>query len=169
MNENNLILLCVNCLVFFFHWTRLCSFIANSGEIIQSSLTLVSSLWNVWKILLGLHAPECTSFWWGQSIKVSFLYLSHLKVFHVYVFPLLVMVTSPSGYLLSRPSMQFTMEKEAECQLDVPMTCTKYGFKTTFTGQYLNFPSYIKSDKKGIICCLQHKARHIPTDDQHYK
>ena len=70
-----------------------------------------------------------------------------------------------------RPSIQFTMEKESNNTLpflDALISQTEQGFKTsvhrkpTFTRQYLNFNSHHPySIKKGIVHCLQHRAKVI--------
>ena len=74
-----------------------------------------------------------------------------------------------------RPSIQFTMEKEQDNRLsflDVLITRTEQGFrssvyrKPTFTGLYLNFNSHHPYNvKKGIVRCLQHRAKVISSDD----
>ena len=68
-----------------------------------------------------------------------------------------------------RPSIQFTTEKESNNTLpflDFLISRTEEGFKIsvyrkpTFTGQYLNFNSHHPySIKKGIVRCLQHRAK----------
>ena len=73
-----------------------------------------------------------------------------------------------------RPSIQFTIEKEQDNKspfLNVLVTCTEQGFrssvyhKPTFTGQYLNFNSHHPyTVKKGIVRCLQHRAKTISSD-----
>ena len=73
-----------------------------------------------------------------------------------------------------RPSIQFTMEKEQVNKLpflDLLVTCTEQGFrssvyrKITFTEQYLNFNSHHSyTVKKGIVRCLQHRAKTISSD-----
>ena len=78
-----------------------------------------------------------------------------------------------------RPSIQFTMEKEQDNKLpflDVLVTRTEQGFrssvyrKSTFTGQYLNFNSHHPyMVKKGIVHCLQHRAKTISSDTDAYK
>ena len=78
-----------------------------------------------------------------------------------------------------RPSIQFTMEKEQDNKLpflDVLVTCTEQGFrssvycKLTFTGQYLNFNFHHPyTVKKGIVCCLQHRAKTISSDTDAYQ
>ena len=75
-----------------------------------------------------------------------------------------------------RPSIQFTMEKEQDNKLsflDVLITPTEHGFctsvyrKPTFTGHYLNFHSHHPYNvKKGIVCCLQHRAKAISSDEK---
>ena len=66
------------------------------------------------------------------------------------------------------------MEKEQNKRLlflDVLVTCTVQGFrssvnhKSTFTGRYLNFNSHHPYKvKKGIVHCLQHRAKTISSD-----
>ena len=66
------------------------------------------------------------------------------------------------------------MEKEQDNKLpflDVLVTRTEQGFrssvycKPTFTGQYLNFNSHHPyMVKKGIVCCLQHRAKTMSSD-----
>ena len=78
-----------------------------------------------------------------------------------------------------RISIQFTMEKEQDNKLpflDVLVTRTEQGFrssvyrKPTFTGQYLNFNSHHRySVKKGIVRCLQHRAKTISSDCDAYQ
>ena len=78
-----------------------------------------------------------------------------------------------------RPSIQFTMEKEQDNKLpflDVLVTRTEQGFrssvyrKPTFTGQYLNFNSHHPyTVKKGIVRCLQHRAKTLVTILMHIK
>ena len=78
-----------------------------------------------------------------------------------------------------RPSIQFTMEKEQDNKLpflDVLVTRTKQEFrssvyrKPTFTGQYLNFNSYHPyTVKKGIVRCLQHRAKTISSYTDAYQ
>ena len=78
-----------------------------------------------------------------------------------------------------RPSIQFTMEKEQDNKLsflDVLITHTEHGFctsvyhKPTFTGHYLNFHSHHPYNvKKGIVCCLQHRAKAISSDEVYQK
>ena len=73
-----------------------------------------------------------------------------------------------------RPSIQFTIEKEQDNKLpflDVLVTRTEQGFRSSmyckpiFTGQYLNFnPYHPYTVKKGIVCCLQHRAKTISSD-----
>ena len=74
------------------------------------------------------------------------------------------------------PSIQFTMEKEQDNKLpflDILVTRTKQGFRSssaTFTGQYLNFNSHHPyMVKKGIVCCLQHRAKTISSDTDAYQ
>ena len=77
------------------------------------------------------------------------------------------------------PSIQFTMEKEQDNKLpflDVLVTRTEQGFrssvyrKPTFTGQYLNFNSHHPyTVKKGIVRCLQHRAKTIISDTDAYQ
>ena len=71
------------------------------------------------------------------------------------------------------------MEKEQDNKLpflDVLITHTEQGFrsseyhKPTFTGQYLNFNSdHPYTVKKGIIRCLQHRAKTISSDTDAYQ
>ena len=78
-----------------------------------------------------------------------------------------------------QPSIQFMMEKEQDNKipfLDVLITHTEQGFrlsvyrKPTFTGQYLNFNSHhLYTVKKGIVCCLQHRAKTISSDTDAYQ
>ena len=78
-----------------------------------------------------------------------------------------------------RPSIPFTMEKEQDNKLpflDVLVTRTEQGFrssvyrKPTFTGQYLNFNSHHPyTVKKGIVRCLQHRAKTISSDTDAYQ
>ena len=78
-----------------------------------------------------------------------------------------------------RPSIQFTMEKEQDNKLpflNVLVACTEQGFrssvyhKSTFTGHYLNFNSHHPYNvKKGIIHCLQHRAKAISSNIEAYK
>ena len=78
-----------------------------------------------------------------------------------------------------RPSIQFTMEKEPDNKssfLDVLVRGTEQGFrssvyrKPTFTGQYLNFNSHHPyTVKKGIVRCLQHRAKTISSDTDAYQ
>ena len=73
-----------------------------------------------------------------------------------------------------QPSIQFSMEKEQDNKLpflDVLVTCTEQGFrsslyhKPTFTGQSLNLNSHHPyTRKKGIVRCLQHRAKTISSD-----
>ena len=66
------------------------------------------------------------------------------------------------------------MEKEQDNKLPflhVFVTRTEQGFrssvyhKPTFTGQYINFkPHHPYSEKKGIVRCLQHRAKTISSD-----
>ena len=60
--------------------------------------------------------------------------------------------------------------------LDVFVTRTQQGFrssvyrKPTFTGQYLNFNSHHPyMIKKGIVRCLQHRAKTISSDTDAYQ
>ena len=74
---------------------------------------------------------------------------------------------------------QFTIEKKHDNKLpflDVLVTCTEQGFrsfvycKPTFTGQYLNFNSHHPyTVKKGIVRCLQHRAKTISSDTDAYQ
>ena len=78
-----------------------------------------------------------------------------------------------------QPSIQFTMEKEQDNILpflDVLVTRTEQGFRSfmyrepTFTGQYLNFNSnHPYTVKKGIVRCLQHRAKTINSDTDAYQ
>ena len=78
-----------------------------------------------------------------------------------------------------RPSIQFAMEKEQDNKLlflDVLVTRTEQGLrssvyrKPTFTGQYLNFNSHHRyTVKKGIVRCLQHRAKTISSDTDAYQ
>ena len=78
-----------------------------------------------------------------------------------------------------RPTIQFTMEKEQDNKLpflDVLVTCTEQGFrssvycKPTFTRQYFNFNSHHPyTVKKGIVYCLQHRAKTISSDTDAYQ
>ena len=78
-----------------------------------------------------------------------------------------------------RPSIQFTMEKEQDNKfpfLDVLVTRTEQGYrssvyrKPTFTGHYLNFNSHHPyTVKKGIVRCLQHRAKTISSDTDAYQ
>ena len=78
-----------------------------------------------------------------------------------------------------RPSIQFTMEKEQDNKLpflDVLVTSTEQGFrlsvyhKPTFTGQYHTFNSYHPyTVKKGIVRCLQHRAKTISSATDAYQ
>ena len=71
------------------------------------------------------------------------------------------------------------MEKEQDNKLpflDVLATCAEQGFrssvyrKPTFTGQYLNFNSHHPyTVKKGIVHCLQHRAKTISSDTDAYQ
>ena len=71
------------------------------------------------------------------------------------------------------------MEKEQDNKLpflDVLVTRTEQGFrssvycKPTFTRQYLNFNSHHPyTVKKGIVCCLQHRAKTISSDTDAYQ
>ena len=71
------------------------------------------------------------------------------------------------------------MEKEQDNKLpflDVLVTRTEQGFrssvyrKPTFTGQYLNFNSHHPyTVKKGIVRCLQHRAKTISSDTDAYQ
>ena len=77
-----------------------------------------------------------------------------------------------------RPSIQFTMEKEQDNKLpflDVLVTRTEQGFrlsvyrKPTFTGQYFIFNSHHPyTVQKGIVRCLQHRAKNISSDTDAY-
>ena len=77
-----------------------------------------------------------------------------------------------------RTPIQFTMEKESDNKLaflDVLVTRSEQAFNTsvyrkpTFTGQYLNFASnHPYSVKKGIVRCLQHRAKLISSDTDTY-
>ena len=72
------------------------------------------------------------------------------------------------------PSLQFTILKEEDNKslfLDVLVTRTEQGFRSsvyrkhTFTGQFLNFNSHHPyTVKKGIVRCLQHRAKTICND-----
>ena len=59
--------------------------------------------------------------------------------------------------------------------LDVLVTRTEQGFrssvyrKPTFTGQYLNFNSHLYTVKKGIVRCIQHRAKTISSDTDAYQ
>ena len=76
-------------------------------------------------------------------------------------------------------SVQFSMEKEEDNKLlflDVLVTRTKQGFrssvyrKRTFIGQHLNFNShYPYTVKKGIVRCLQPRAKTISNDTDAYQ
>ena len=76
-------------------------------------------------------------------------------------------------------SIQFIMEKGQGSKLSflvVLVTRTEQGFrpsvyhKPTFTGQYLNFNSHHPyTVKKGIVRCLQHRAKTISSDTDAYK
>ena len=78
-----------------------------------------------------------------------------------------------------RPSIQFTIEKEQDYKLpflDILVTRTEQGFrssvyrKPTFTGQYLIFNSHHPyTVKKGIVLCLQHRAKIINSDTDAYQ
>ena len=78
-----------------------------------------------------------------------------------------------------RPSIQFNMEEEQDNKLpflDILVTRTEQGFRSfvyrnpTFTGQYLNFNSHHPyMVKKGIVRCLQHRAKTISSDTDAYK
>ena len=78
-----------------------------------------------------------------------------------------------------RPSIKFTMEKEQDNKLpflDVLVTRTEQRFnssayrKPTFTGQSLNFNSHHPyTVKKGIVRCLQHRAKPISSDTGAYQ
>ena len=78
-----------------------------------------------------------------------------------------------------RPSIQFSMKKEQDKKLpilDVLVTRTEQGFqssvyrKPTFTGQYLNFNSHHPyTVKKGIVGCLQHRAKTTSSDTDAYQ
>ena len=78
-----------------------------------------------------------------------------------------------------RPSIQFTMGKEQDNKLpflDVLVTRAEQGFrsfvyrKPTFTGQFLNFNSHHPyTIKKGIVRCLQHRAKTISSDTDAYR
>ena len=80
---------------------------------------------------------------------------------------------------LIRQSIQFTMEKELDNKLpflDVLVKRTEQGFrssvyrKPTFTGQYLNFNCHHPyTVKKGIVRCLQHRAKVISSDTDAYQ
>ena len=79
----------------------------------------------------------------------------------------------------TRPSIQFTMEKEQDNKLsflDILITRTEHGFSTTvyrkptFTEQYLSFhPHHPYNVKKGIVRCLQHRAKAISCDEVYQK
>ena len=79
-----------------------------------------------------------------------------------------------------RPSIQLIMEKEQDNNLpflDVLVTRTEQAFrlsvysKPTFTGQYPNFNSHhpYTVKKKGIVRCLQHRAKIITSDTDAYQ
>ena len=78
-----------------------------------------------------------------------------------------------------RPSIQFTLEKEQDNKLpflDLLVTRTEQGLRSsvcrkhTFTGQYLNFNSHHPyTVKKGIVRCLQHRAKTISIDTDAYQ
>ena len=78
-----------------------------------------------------------------------------------------------------RPSIEFTEEKEQDNKLPflhVLVRRTKQGFrssvyrKPTFIGQYLNFNSHHPyTVKKGIVRCLQHRAKTISSDTDAYQ
>ena len=71
------------------------------------------------------------------------------------------------------------MEKEQDNELpflNVLVTRTEQGFKSsvyrkpTFIGQYLNSNSHHPYNvKKGIVCCLQHRAKAIRSDMDAYQ
>ena len=71
------------------------------------------------------------------------------------------------------------MEKEQDNKLpflDVLVTCTEQRFrssvyhKPTFTRQYLNFNSHhVYTVKKGIVHCLQHRAKTISSNTDAYQ
>ena len=73
--------------------------------------------------------------------------------------------------------MQFTMEKEQNNKLPfLDVLVTEQGFKSsvylkpTFTGQYFNFNSHHPyTVKKGIVRCLQHRAKTISSDTDEYQ
>ena len=77
------------------------------------------------------------------------------------------------------PSIQFTMDKEQDNKLpflNVLVTCREQRFrssvycKPTFTWQYLNFNSHHSyMVKKGIVHCLQHRAKTISSDSDAYQ
>ena len=76
-------------------------------------------------------------------------------------------------------SIKFTLEKEQDNKLpylDLLVTHTEQGFrisvyyKSTFTGQYLNFnSSHPYNVKKGIVHCLQYRAKAISSDTDAYQ
>ena len=78
-----------------------------------------------------------------------------------------------------RPSIHFTREKEQDNKLsflDVLLTRTEQGFrssvyrKPTFTGQYPNFNFHHPyTVKKGIVRCLQHRAKTISSNTDAYQ
>ena len=78
-----------------------------------------------------------------------------------------------------RPYIPFTMEKEQDNKLPflgVLLTHREQGFrsslyrKPTFTGQYLSFNSHHPyTIKKGIVRCLQHRAKTISSDTDAYQ
>ena len=78
-----------------------------------------------------------------------------------------------------RSSIQFTMEKEQDNKLpflNVLVTRIEQGFRTSvhrkhnFTRQYLNFNSHHPyTVKKGIVRCLQHRAKTISSDTDAYQ
>ena len=78
-----------------------------------------------------------------------------------------------------RPFIQFTMEKEQDNKLlflDVLVTSTVQRFRSSvyhkppYTGQYLNFNFHHPyTVKKGIIRCLQHRAKTISSHTDTYQ
>ena len=118
---------------------------------------------------MALGSTSLKPFMWFRYVDDTFILWPHQEDVQI----LLDHVNS------IRPSIQFTMEKEQDNKLpflNVLVTRTEQGFrssvyrKSTFTGQYLNFNSHHRyTVKKGIVRCLQHRAKIISSDTDAYQ
>ena len=113
---------------------------------------------------LALRTAQQTPTLWLRYVDDTFVLWNHGEN-----------ITSFLTHLNSlRPSIQFTMEREKNSRLaflDVEVHKTDIGFRTsvyrkpTDTGRYLNFESHHPENvKRGIVKCLQHRAKAISTD-----